>query len=168
MAKTVILIEDGFRDEEAVYPYYRLLEAGHIVDIAGKKKGEYRGKFGTPLTANKTIDTLIAAHYDAVIIPGGLNAPDKLRMNKKALSFIASLNKSGKVVAAICHGLWLLASAGILKGRTVTGYRAVKDDIVHAGATYKDKSVVIDKNFVTSRHPADLPDFMREILKKLK
>lgn len=168
MAKIVILIEDGFRDEEAVYPYYRLQEAGHRVDLAAKKKGEYHGKFGTPLRANKTIDSLKAAQYDGVVIPGGLNAPDKLRMEKKALSFIAALNKSGKLVAAICHGVWLLASADILKGRTVTGYRAVKDDIVHAGATYKDTSVVVDKNFVTSRHPGDLPDFMREILKKLK
>lgn len=167
--KTIILLaEDGFRDEELVYPYYRLKEAGVGVIVAADNKKEVVGKFGVPMKVDADVNSVKSAMIDGVIIPGGLNCPDKLRMKPAVIKLVQELDKQGKLVGAICHGGWVLASADIISGKNVTGYAAIKDDLKHAGAKYADKEVVIDGNIITSRNPSDLPAFMREVLKFLE
>ena len=167
MKKTIILVERDFQDMEVMYPFYRLKEAGMKVVVAGTEKREYRGKYGYPINADGKIEEYNPQDFDAVVIPGGW-APDYLRRSKAMVNFVKEMDKKGKVVAAICHAGWLLCSANILKGRKSTSVMAIKDDMVHAGALWQDKEVVVDKNFITSRKPDDLPAFMREILKKMK
>ena len=116
---------------------------------------------------DKRIDEVRASDFEGVVIPGGW-APDKLRLSKKVLDFVKSLYDSGKIVASICHGGWVLVSAGICKGKTLTSYIAIKDDLVNAGAKFVDKEVVRDGNLITSRKPDDLPAFCREIIAALK
>ena len=167
MANVIILCERDFQDAEVIYPYYRMKEAGHAVKLAGSGEKQYRGKYGYVLTMDGDISRFRHGSFDAVIIPGGW-APDYLRRNRKMVDFVKGMSENGKVVASICHGASLLVSAGILKGRTMTCFEAVKDDAIAAGAHYVDKEVVVDKNLITSRKPDDLPAFCREILKALE
>ena len=169
MAKKILILgDDNFRDEELVYPYYRMREAGFEVTVAGiNSKKEVKGKFGIPVAVDKDVSRCRAKDFDAVIVPGGF-APDKLRMSKDVLRIVKEMHDAGKVVAAICHAGWVIASAGVVKGKTVTSYEAIKDDMVNAGANWVDKEVVVDGNLITSRKPEDLPAFCREILKKLE
>ncbi len=164
----VILAEDGFRDEEAIYPYYRLKEAGVSAIIAADDKKEVVGKYGVPLRVDADLNAVKSAMIDGIIIPGGLNCPDKLRMKPAVIKLVQEINKQGKLVGAICHGGWVLASADIIAGKNMTGYAAIKDDLKHAGAKYADKDVVVDGNIITSRNPSDLPAFMREVLRFLE
>ena len=166
MLKAVIITGANFQDEEFVYPYYRLQEAGFHVDVAVKGKEAIKGKYGVP--ARPTIDTkeLKSSDYDLVILPGGHEAPDRVRQIKEVLDFVHEMNKDGKVISSICHGPWIMISAKIVKGRKITGYIAIKDDIENAGAEYVDAAVVVDKNFVTSPHYKYNGDWMRETLKK--
>jgi len=164
--KILILAEDNFRDEELVYPYYRMKEEGYSVVVAAPGKKVCKGKFGISVTVDRDVSECKPGVYDAVIIPGGF-APDKLRMSKEVLHLVREMNKNGKVVAAICHAGWVIASAGIIHGKNVTSYIAIKDDMVNAGGNWSDKEVVVDGNLITSRKPEDLPAFCREILKKL-
>ena len=165
--KIAILVEKDYQDMEVWYPYLRLVEAGYDAVPIGVKQKDYKGKYGYPIECKTTIDKVKAAQYDGVVIPGGW-APDFLRLSKEVLKFVADMDKAGKMVAYICHAGWVPASAGILKGRTVTCYKAIKDDVVNAGAKWVDKEVVIDKNLITSRTPWDLPAFMRAVLEFLK
>jgi len=164
--RILILIEADFQDMEAMYPYYRLKEAGFEVIVAGSEKKAYKGKYGYPIMADGVIDSYKAKDFDAVVIPGGW-APDYMRRNTAMVDFVREMDQKGKVIASICHGAWMLCSANILKGRTITCFSAIKDDVVNAGATYFDKEVVVDKNIITSRRPDDLPSFCREIIKAL-
>lgn len=159
-----ILVEDLYQDQEVWYPAFRFREAGIKTIFVGTGKAEYKSKYGYPVHAEADIKEMEAKDFDAVIIPGGY-APDILRRYDAVNQFVADLFEAGKTVSAICHGLWVCASAGILKGRTVTCFFAVKDDVIHAGAKYVDKEVVVDHNLVTSRKPEDLPAFMRETLR---
>jgi len=161
--KIAILIEKDYQDMEVWYPYLRLLEAGHDPVPVGVKDKNYKGKYGYPIECKTTIDKVKAGQYDGVVIPGGW-APDYLRLSNEVLKFVADMDKAGKMVAYICHAGWVPASAGILKGRTVTSYKAIKDDVVNAGAKWVDKEVVVDKNLITSRTPWDLPAFMKAVL----
>ena len=163
--KVLILLETDFQDMEAMYPYYRLIEAGFDVKVAGSEAQEYKGKHGYPLEAEK-IDTFDAKDFDCVVVPGGW-APDFMRRNPKMIDFVKEMNDKGKVVAAICHASSLLVSANILKGKKMTCFMAVKDDAINAGANYVDEEVVVDGNLITSRKPDDLPAFCREIIKAL-
>src|SRR3989338_426550 len=147
MKKTIILVERDFQDMEVMYPFYRLKEAGMKVVVAGTEKREYRGKYGYPINADGKIEEYNPQDFDAVVIPGGW-APDYLRRSKAMVNFVKEMDKKGKVVAAICHAGWLLCSANILKGRKYTSVMAIKDDMVHAGALWQDKEVVVDKNFI--------------------
>ncbi|MBI2664057.1 type 1 glutamine amidotransferase [Candidatus Woesearchaeota archaeon] len=165
MARVLILAEDNFRDEELVYPMYRMREAGFKVTVAARKN-EVKGKFGVPVAADKDSRKCKADDYDAVIIPGGY-APDKMRTYPEMLGIVREMDRKGKVVAAICHAGWVIASASIIKGRKVTSYAAIKDDMINAGGKWSDKEVVVDGNLVTSRKPEDLPAFCREIIRKL-
>jgi len=164
--KVLILVEVEFQDMEAMYPYYRLKEAGFEVKVAGSDAKVYKGKYGYPLKTDGKIDDFKVDDFDAVVIPGGW-APDYMRRNKVMVDFVKEMNEKGKVVAAICHAASLLVSADILKNRKMTCFMAVKDDAVNAGANFVDEEVVVDKNLITSRTPDDLPAFCREIIKAL-
>lgn len=164
--KIAILVERDYQELEVWYPYYRLLEEGAAVDFIAPEKKEYLGKFGYPLAANKTIKEARVNDYDGVIIPGGF-APDYLRRFKPSIDFVRQADQESKVIAAICHGAWILASAGILKGKKATCFFAIADDIKNAGAHYEDNNVVVDGRLITSRKPEDLPAFCQAIIKQL-
>ena len=164
--KVLILVEQDFQDMEAMYPYYRLKEAGFDVKVAGSDAKVYNGKHGYAIEADGKIEEFKAEDFAAVIIPGGW-APDYMRRNKVMIDFVKEMNEKGKVVAAICHAASLLVSADVLKGKKMTCFVAVKDDAINAGADFVDEEVVVDKNLITSRTPDDLPAFCREIIKAL-
>lgn len=166
--RVAVLIEDFYQDLEVWYPILRFQEEGfEVVTVEPNGRKDYKGKFGYPIEVDKNIDQVKVGDFDAVLIPGGW-APDKLRLSKKVLDFVRALYESGKVVASICHGGWVLASAGIVKGKTLTSYIAIKDDLIHAGAKFVDEEVVRDGNIITSRKPEDIPAFCREIIRALR
>lgn len=165
--KIAILAENEYEDLELWYPYYRLKEESVEVTIVGLGETEYKSKHKYPVKVDTSIDKVKASQFDGIIVPGGF-APDKLRQNEGVLNLIKELNNSKKLVAAICHAGWVLASADIVKGKNVTCVKAIKDDLIHAGGNYSDKEVVRDENIITSRTPEDLPAFCKEILSFLK
>ena len=160
--KIVILVDNLYQEMEVWYPYYRFKEAGASVVYAGASAGTtYTSKLGYPAKAELSYDQLNPADFDGVIAPGGF-APDYIRRHPKAMQFVKACDERKKLVAAICHGPWVLCSAGVLKGRKATSFFAIKDDVVNAGANWEDAEVVVDGNLVTSRKPEDLPAFCRE------
>ena len=162
--KVVIPVESLFNTFEFWYPYYRLKEAGADVVVVGSGSAEtYTGKPGTEVKVDTSIDQVTAADFDAIVIPGGY-APDIMRRYPLMVQLVKELFSKGKVVAAICHAGWMLASAQILAGKTVTSFFAIKDDLVHAGAEWIDQEVIVDGNLITSRTPDDLPAFMRAVI----
>ena len=161
-----VLAEDLYEDLELWYPVYRFREAGAKVTVVGGGASGYTSKHGYPVTPDATAEKVNAADFDAVIIPGGY-APDRMRRHKAMVDMVRDVFARGKVVAAICHGGWMLASADVLRGRKATGFFAIKDDLVNAGARYEDREVVRDGNLVTSRKPEDLPAFCRTIIQTL-
>ena len=165
--KVLIFVGPDFEDREFVYPLYRLKEAGAQVVVAGLGEKMYKGKYGIPVEPDGSCDDYVNAKFDAVIVPGGW-APDKIRANEAALEIVRKAVSKGAVVAAICHGGWVLASADVCKGKTMTSYKNIKDDLIHAGANWVDKEVVVDGGIVTSRTPTDLPAFMREVVKAMQ
>ena len=164
--KTVgVLVEQDYQDLEVWYPILRMKEAGHKVLVIGTGSApSYKGKFGYPVTPDTTADKVSAKDLDAIVVPGGW-APDYLRRHKSVTSLVKACHEQGKVVAAICHAGWVLVSAGILKGKTVTCFSAIKDDVEAAGATWVDREVQVEGNLITARKPDDLPAFCREILR---
>jgi protease I len=162
--KVLILVEDGYDELEYWYPRIRLIEEGVEITTAGKDKMIYCSKHGLEVKADINASEVKPSNFDAIIIPGGVSCPDKLRRYKEILEIVKTMHEEGKVVAAICHGPWVLISAGIIKGRDATSHFSIKDDMVNAGANYKDQSVVVDENIVTSRDPNDLPDFCKAII----
>jgi protease I len=167
MARVALLVEEGFEDLELWYPKLRLIEAGHealVVTPDGKPRS---GKHGYPANPDLAMEALDIDSFDALVVPGGSRSPELLRTQEEALELVRGFKEAGKPIASICHGPWLLASAGILAGRTVTCYFAIRDDVANAGATYEDAEVVEDGNLVTSRTPNDLPAFMRAFLGNL-
>lgn len=165
--KSAVLVEREFQDLEVTYPYYRLKEAGISVFLVGAKAGDrVAGKFGYPVVVEMGLDEAMGMKFDCVVIPGGW-APDYMRRDPRFVEFLKKCWSEGAVVASICHGGWLLASAGIARGRRLTSFFAIKDDLVNAGAAWVDEEVVVDGNLVTSRKPEDLPAFMRAVLELL-
>ena len=165
--RVAIFAEDLYEDLELWYPLLRLQEEGAetvVVGPGGAK--EHHGKYGYPVTVDKAIREVEVGQFDAVIIPGGY-APDRMRRHAAMVTFVREMAHQGKIVAAICHGGWMLASAEVVAGKTVTSFFAIKDDLVHAGAIYKDAEVVVDGNLITSRKPADLPAFLAAIIAAL-
>ncbi len=166
--RVAILVDQIYHDLELWYAYYRLKEAGAEVSLVGARAGEtYHGKYGCPAVAEYAYGDISADDLDGVIIPGGY-APDHIRRYAMANNLVKDLNLEGKLVAAICHGGWVLCSAGTLEGRRATCFFAIKDDLVNAGAEYLDAEVVVDGNLVTSRKPDDLPAFCRALIGVLK
>ena len=165
--RVLILVGDVYEDLELWYPKLRLIEAGADVVVSGPEAGKtYAGKHGYPCTSDATIAEMSAGDFDALVIPGGF-MPDKLRRDEKVLQLVRDFASAGKVVAAICHGGWIPISAGVYKDVRVTGSPGIKDDLVNAGAIWVDEPVVVDRHFVSSRKPDDLPEFCRGILSVL-
>lgn len=164
--KIAVLIENIYEDLELWYPVLRFREAGAQVTIVGPERKGYQSKHGYPAQADASMDEVRGADFDAVIIPGGY-APDHMRRHDKMIELVRDAGKAGKVVAAICHGGWMLASADLVRGRQVTCFFAIKDDLINAGASYVDREVVRDGNIITSRKPEDLPAFSRTIIEAL-
>jgi protease I len=162
--KIAILVETFYNELEFWYPYYRLKEAGAQVTVVGSGSAEvYKSKVGLPVRVDTTADQIAVEAFDGVIIPGGY-APDHMRRYPAMVGLVNGFAEAGKLVAAICHAGWMLASADIVRGRTVTSYFSIKDDMVNAGGTWVDQDVVVDGHLVTSRTPDDLPAFMRAII----
>jgi protease I len=166
--KIALLVGKDFEDMEVMYPLYRLIEAGYGVDIIGEDPAgtKYIGKNGYPLVSNLEISKAKSNRYAGLVAPGGW-APDRLRRNPKILKLVSDIDRQGGVIASICHGPWILISAGIARGKKMTSTPALKDDLVNAGAQWSDGEVIVDGLMVTSRKPDDLPAFMRETLKLL-
>lgn len=165
--KVAILAEDIYEDLELWYPYYRVKEAGAQVVIVGSSVSTFNSKHGLPVKAETTADQLNPEEFAGVIVPGGF-APDRLRRYPAILKFVADINAQGGVVAAICHAGWVLVSAKVVKGKTLTSVPAIKDDMINAGANWVDKEVVCDGNLITSRTPADLPAFGLAVVQALE
>ena len=165
--RAVVLAENGYEDLELWVPYYRLLEEGAEVVLAGHEKQTYSSKHGYPCEVDATVASLNPKEFDAVVIPGGVAGPDRLRRHREVLDLVRKLDEDEKVVAAICHAAWVPISAGIVKGRRMTSYASVKDDCVNAGAKWVDQECVVDGNLITSRSPDDLPAFCRAIVSAL-
>ncbi len=166
--RTAILVENLYQDLEVWYPLLRLKEEGaEVVTVGSGSAKTYTSKHGYPVEADKSAAEVRAADFDAVIIPGGY-APDIMRRYPEMVRLVREAFEQGKVVASICHGGWMLASADILRGKTVTSFFAIKDDLVHAGANFVDVEVAVDGNLITSRKPEDLPAFCRAIIAALE
>ena len=162
--KALIIVAENFQDEEFVYPYYFLQRFCGTVDVASADGLNRYGKYGVP--ARVTTDfasSLIHDLYDVVLVPGGFECPDRLRIIPEVQKLIQTHYSAGKLIAAICHGPWVLISSLKLNGINITGFKAIKDDLVNAGATYLHEPVVVDANIITSPHYAQNPDFMDAI-----
>lgn len=166
--RVAVLVTDGFEESELVQPVRALKEAGATVEILSTKQGEiqafrHHDKGGT-VFADGLIEEARPESYDGVLLPGGALNADALRMDEKARAFLRSIQDAGKPIAAICHAPWVLISAGLVKGRTLTSYYTVQDDVRNAGGNWVDQEVVVDGNLVTSRQPDDTPAFNQEML----
>jgi len=165
--RILMFVGDIYEDLELWYPRLRLIEAGAHVTVAGPRaETTYRGKNGYPCVSDAAIERMEAGDFHGVVVPGGF-MPDKLRRDPKVLSLVRQFAESGKLVAAICHGGWIPISAGVYREVRVTGSPGIKDDLVNAGAQWADEPVVVDRNFISSRKPDDLPDFCRAIVQFL-
>jgi protease I len=167
MKKVLVISADQFEDTELLVPYYRLKEEGFEVTVASLKEGTIKGKHGYEVKADAAMRGIDPAEFDALVLPGG-KAPAALREDKDVLDAAHQFFRTGKPVAAICHGPQVLISAGLLKGKRATCYKGVAAEMKEAGGLYEDSEVVVDGNLVTSRQPSDLPAFMRELMKKLR
>lgn len=166
--RVAVLVEKFYEDLELWYPVFRLREAGCDVKIVGPRAGEtFASKHGYPAKSDVAACDVRAEDFDAVVIPGGYS-PDHMRRTRAMVEFVTEAARLGKVLAAICHGPWMLCSARCLKGRKVTGYFAIRDDVENAGGIWEDAACVRDGNLVTSRTPEDLPAFLQGIIGALK
>jgi len=166
--KAALLVEDIYNEFEVWIPYYRLKEEGVKVIVVGSGTASvYHGKYGIPVQVDENAANVKAADFDAVVIPGGY-APDKMRIHPEMVGLVREAFNQGKVVACICHGGWMLVSAGILKGKKATSCIAIKDDMVNAGAIWEDSEIVRDGNLITSRKPDDLPAFCRTLVQAMQ
>ncbi len=170
--KIAILATDGFEESELKSPKEHLEKEGWTTHIVSLKSGSIKawadGNWGQEYKVDKTLDEVSASEYDALVLPGGVINPDKLRIEESALNFIKGFFEAKKPVAAICHGPWSLINADVVKGRDMTSYKSIKSDLVNAGANWSDQEVVVDQGLVTSRDPNDLPAFNRKMIEEIK
>jgi protease I len=166
---TTVLFFAGplYEDLELWYPKIRLEEEGARTIVAGTGEKTYQGKRGYPITVDTSVDQIKAADFDGLVIPGGY-APDIMRRSQKLLQLTREIYEAGKPVAFICHAGWVPISAGIVKGKRGTSVGAIKDDLVNAGLIWEDSPVVVDRNLISSRTPADLPQFCKAIIQQLQ
>ena len=162
MAKRALIITGKLvQDHEYIYPYYRVQEEGYELDVAVRGKEQVLGQIGVKIVPTKDIPELRVEDYDVLILPGGAKAMEYLRQDQGLLKFIADFHASGRVILSICHGAQLLISAGLVRGRRVSGYYSIKDDITNAGGTYVDAPYVIDERIVSSPHYKHLGPWMK-------
>ena len=170
--KIAILATHGFEESELKSPKEYLEQQGWIAQIVSPESGTIRSWSGKDWGADYKVDVNLAdanpSEYDALVLPGGVINPDKLRTNEKALQFVRSFFDAGKPVAAICHGPQTLISADVVKGRNLTSFPSIKTDLINAGANWSDQEVVVDKGLVTSRTPEDLPAFNKKMVEEIK
>ncbi len=173
-ATIAVLATDGFEQSELTEPVRALEEAGAAVHIVSPEMGQIRGwkdgNWGDSVDVDRTIDEaqVRVEEYDALVLPGGVMNPDKLRMREDATTFVREFFKAGKPVAAICHGPQVLIDCGVVEGREMTSYPSVKNDLKNAGARWVDKEVVVDQGLVTSRSPDDLPAFNKKMIEEIR
>jgi protease I len=162
--RIAVLAEEYYDDQELLYCVLRMREAGATVTVVAPKGGqEYKSKHGFPVRSDKAASEVSASDFDGVIVPGGY-APDRMRRDPAMVRLVRETLEGGKVVAAVCHAPWILITAGVLKGRTVTGFFSLEPELRYAGAEFVDREVVRDGNLITSRGPADLGAFCRTII----
>lgn len=164
MKNALIITWEGYQDQELIYPFYRLQEENFTIDISAEKIGWIYGILGTKMEANKTVESIndnTVNDYDYLCLPGGVKSLEKLRQQKNVLSFIKKFVDTGKIVSSTCHGAQLLISAKVTKGRRISGYYSIADDINNSGAIYVDDPYVVDDNIVTSPHYKHMGAWMR-------
>ncbi len=166
MKKILSFVADLFDDRELFYPAIRMKEEGYQVDFAGPEAEVYTGKAGLKQKADLSFRDINVRDYDGLLIPGGYS-PDKVRVHEAALEAVRQFNEAGKPIAMICHAGWVGASAGILKGRRLTSTKAIRDDLINAGADWVDEAPVVDENLVTARNPDDLHTYMKAFIELL-
>lgn len=173
MAKRImILATDGFEQSELEKPKQNLEDAGLETVVVAPQAGEIKGwkhtDWGNPVKVDKTVDEVRAEEFDAIVLPGGVINPDKLRVNVKAVQLVRDFFDAGKTVAAICHGPWMLVEADVVRGKKVTGWPSVRTDLLNAGGEVHDEECVEDGNLITSRKPDDIPAFSQAVIRALQ
>ncbi|HTZ75305.1 MAG TPA: type 1 glutamine amidotransferase domain-containing protein [Candidatus Aquilonibacter sp.] len=167
--RVAILVDNGFERVELTDPRKALEEAGASSEIVSPQEKQVRAletkDWGDNYPVDKNLDEAQASSFDALLLPGGVMNPDRLRMNPKAVAFVKSFVDEGKPIAAICHGPWTLIETGAVKGRKITSWPSLKTDLRNAGADWEDREVIVDRNIVSSRKPDDIPAFNREMMK---
>lgn len=169
MKKAIIIAGNFVQDQEFIYPYYRLLEENFVIDVCINENKFVKGFLGTDIPPNKDqklveIEDIKPENYNFLVLPGGVKSMEKVRQNKRILSFITEFDKQKKVIACICSGTQLLISAKVVQGRKISGYYSMIDDIINSGATYEDKPAVADKNIITTAHYKDMGPWMAKAL----
>jgi protease I len=167
--RSIIISGDQAQDHEFIYPFYRMLEEDYIVDVCLIGGKPVKGILGTVLPPNKShpikeINEIKPEDYDLLVLPGGVKAMEKIRLEKKLIKFISDFDKQKKIIACICSGVQLLISAKIVKGKKIAGYYSLEDDITNAGAIFTDQPAVIDNNIVTTAHYKDMGSWMKAVL----
>ncbi len=162
--KVAVLVDEMYHELELWYPVYRMQEIGIEVVLVGSEKGkEYKSKLGYPCKTQCCYADLKEGEYEGVVIPGGFS-PDRIRRDLAAIDFVRKMNENKKMVAFICHGGWVAISAKIVENRSVTGTKAIRDDLINAGGLWKDEGIVVDQNMISAQIPKDLPEFGRAIV----
>ncbi|MGI5917547.1 MAG: type 1 glutamine amidotransferase domain-containing protein [Anaerolineae bacterium] len=166
--RIAILVEEGFEQEELTRPQQALEEAGATTEVISPQKDRVRGwdhtRWGDEIDVDTPLDRASPEDYDALLLPGGVMNPDKLRMDEKAVRFVRSFFDANKPVAVICHGPWTLIEAGVVRNRQITSYPSLRTDLENAGAVWVDQEVVVDENLVSSRRPDDIPAFNERMI----
>ncbi len=170
--RVAILATNGFEESELKSPLDAMKKEGFEVHIVSEKKGTIKGwangNWSGEVNVDKTLDEVNPEQYNALVLPGGVLNPDKLRVNERAVQFVKGFFKAHKPVAAICHGPQILINADVVKGRNMTSFKSIKQDLINAGAKWEDSEVVCDEGFVTSRNPDDLPAFNAKLIEEVK
>ncbi|RKD18677.1 protease [Pelobium manganitolerans] len=170
--KVAILSDQGFEQSELLEPQKALLDAGATVHVISAEKGKIKAwdhsDWGKEVDVDKALSEANPEDYDALMVPGGVMNPDKMRANADYVDFAKAFFEAGKPIAAICHGPQLLIETGALNGRTMTSYPSIKTDLVNAGVNWEDKEVVVDKGLVTSRSPKDIPAFNKKMIEEFR
>lgn len=170
--RVAILATDGFEESELLEPKKALEEAGAITTVVSIKAGEIKGwseqNWGQAIAVDKTVDEVSADDFDALMLPGGVMNPDKLRMDERAVSFCRRFFDQGKPIGAICHGPWLLVEADVVRDREMTSWPSLQTDIENAGGQWQDSECIVDQGIVTSRKPADIPAFSSKLVEEIK
>jgi protease I len=168
--RVAVLATNGFEQDELLKPRAALQDAGARVEIVSPESGKIRAwkhtEWGEEVAVDRTLEQAKAGDYDALLLPGGVMNPDRLRMNPKAVQFAKQFFDDGKPIAVICHGPWTLVEAGVVRGVTMTSWPSVKTDLVNAGARWVDQEVVVDRGIVSSRKPDDIPAFNRKMIEE--